>query len=149
MKSAETGEVLAAGGVIARTQEEILEVLVVHRPRYDDWSFPKGKLDPGESFEEAAVREVLEETGLECRLGSRLSTVRYRVADGRSKEVRYWLMSVERGDIEARQPDHEIDQLRWIVAETGLNVLTHVRDRELLSEVLARVEDGRGRLDEA
>ena len=85
-------EVRAAGGVVIRDGL----VAVVHRPRYDDWSLPKGKLDEGETFEEAALREVWEETGLRAALVRELPEVRYPVR-GRPKLVRYWLMSVDRG----------------------------------------------------
>ena len=82
----------AAGGVVLREGREGIEVAVVHRPRHDDWSLPKGKLDPGESFAEAALREVEEETGLRCELGAELSPARYRDERDREKLVRYWLM---------------------------------------------------------
>ena len=84
----------AAGGVVMRRGPEETEIAVVHRPRYDDWSFPKGKLDPGETFEEAALREVREETGLICRLGPELAFAHYDDNKGRPKVVRYWLMAV-------------------------------------------------------
>ncbi len=130
------GEVLAAGGVILRGSGERAELLVIHRPKYDDWSFPKGKLASGESFEEGAVREVLEETGLTCRLDAPLSTVRYLDSRGRHKEVRYWLMAVERGTIESRPADHEVDEVRWIPPADAGELLSYERDRELLAEAL-------------
>ena len=130
-------DVRAAGGVILRDSSAGPEALLIHRPKYDDWSFPKGKLDPGESFEDAAAREVLEETGLVCRLEAPLSTVRYRDGAGRSKEVRYWMMRVESGDIERRSPDPEVDESRWIRAGLAGELLTYERDRELLAEAVA------------
>lgn len=129
-------EVRAAGGVIAREQGEALELLLIHRPKYDDWSFPKGKLDPGETFESAATREVQEETGLACRLVSPLSTVWYLDSSGRLKEVRYWLMSVVSGDIESRAADREVDEGRWLSSTAAAKQLTYARDRELLAEAL-------------
>jgi 8-oxo-dGTP diphosphatase len=113
----------AAGGVVLRDGR----VAVVHRPRYDDWSLPKGKLDPGESFEEAALREVEEETGLRCRLLRELPTVSYDVR-GRRKEVRYWAMEVE--DETPFVPNEEVDELRWVEPQEALALLSYDRDRE-------------------
>jgi 8-oxo-dGTP diphosphatase len=113
----------AAGGVVLRDGR----VAVVHRPRYDDWSLPKGKLDPGESFEEAALREVEEETGLRCRLIRELPTVSY-VVRGRLKEVRYWAMEVE--DETPFVPNEEVDELRWVEPQEALALLSYDRDRE-------------------
>jgi 8-oxo-dGTP diphosphatase len=113
----------AAGGVVLRDGR----VAVVHRPRYDDWSLPKGKLDPGESFEEAALREVEEETGLRCRLIRELPTVSYDVR-GRRKEVRYWAMEVE--DETPFVPNEEVDELRWVEPQEALALLSYDRDRE-------------------
>ena len=129
-------EVRAAGGLVMRHGREGVELLLVHRPRYDDWSLPKGKLDPGESFEEAARREVLEETGLACMLGAPLPTVFYRDAAGREKEVRYWLMTVESGDTESRPADLEVDEGRWLGVEAAASLLTYPRDRALVTEAL-------------
>jgi 8-oxo-dGTP diphosphatase len=103
-------------------------VLLVHRPRYDDWSLPKGKLDRGESFEEAALREVEEEAGLRCRLLRELPSVEYEVK-GRPKLVRYWLMEAEDG---AFVPNDEVDEVRWPAPSEALSLLTYDRDRELL-----------------
>ncbi len=117
--------VKAAGGVVIRDGE----VLLVHRPRYDDWTLPKGKLDPGESFEEAALREVWEETGLSCSLGEELASTEYRDNKGRPKIVRYWLMEIEGGDFE---PNDEVDEVRWVPIGEAAAELTYERDRELL-----------------
>jgi len=119
----------AAGGVVVRDGC----VLLVHRPRYDDWTFPKGKLDPGESFEEAAVREVEEETGLRCTLGDELPSARYDVG-GRPKLVRYWLMTPE--SEAAFEPNDETDDLRWLTPEDAHGQLTYARDRFLLRSVV-------------
>jgi 8-oxo-dGTP pyrophosphatase MutT (NUDIX family) len=103
------------------------QVVIVHRPKYDDWSLPKGKLDPGESFEEAALREVEEETGLRCHLVRELPTVSYAVR-GRPKEVRYWEMEVE--DETPFVPGAEVDEVRWVDPQEALALLSYDRDRE-------------------
>ena len=118
----------AAGGVIIRDGK----VAVVHRDRYDDWSLPKGKLDAGESFEEAALREVREETGLECELGRELEPVSYVDQKGRPKLVRYWLMEVTGGDFEANE---EVDEMRWLVPAEAAGLLSYPHDRELVEGV--------------
>lgn len=119
----------AAGGVVVRDGH----VALVHRPRYDDWSFPKGKLGPGESFEEAAVREVEEETGLRTHLVRELPSTKYEVA-GRPKLVRYWLMEVDQEG--PFVPNDETDELRWIALDEALRLLTYDRDRDVLVEAL-------------
>jgi 8-oxo-dGTP diphosphatase len=121
-------EVRAAGGIVRRDGR----IAVVHRPRYDDWSLPKGKLDPGETWEEAALREVREETGLECSLGEELSSARYHDRKGRSKLVRYWLMDPVGGDF---APNDEVDELRWLTPGEAVALLTYSRDKELAQEV--------------
>ena len=88
----EAAEVKASGGVVWRRGDDGVEIVVAHRPRYDDWSLPKGKLDKGESWEQAALREVEEEVGLKCRLGPELEPTSYEDRKGRAKVVRYWLM---------------------------------------------------------
>jgi 8-oxo-dGTP diphosphatase len=129
----ETAEVKASGGVVWRRRADGgLELVVVHRPRYDDWSLPKGKLDPGETWEEAALREVREETGLECSLGEELSSTRYHDRKGRSKLVRYWLMDPVSGEF---APNDEVDELRWLTPAEAAALLTYPRDRELAQEV--------------
>jgi len=120
----------AAGGLVCRRNEHgAAEILLVHRPAYDDWSFPKGKLEPGESEEDAAVREVEEETGLHCRLDRKLATTRYRDARGRSKSVRYWLMTPIGGQLEAA---NEVDEVRFVPVSEAALLLTYTRDRDLL-----------------
>jgi 8-oxo-dGTP diphosphatase len=121
-----TDRIEAAGGVVVRDGE----VALVHRPRYDDWTLPKGKLDQGESFEGAAVREVEEETGVRARLVRELPATEYRVGQ-RRKIVRYWLMDVEHEG--PFQPNEETDQLRWVTPEEALRLLTYDRDRDLLA----------------
>jgi 8-oxo-dGTP diphosphatase len=126
--------VRAAGGVVTRTGDDGKPlVLVVHRPKYDDWSLPKGKLDDGESDEEAALREVEEETGYRCALGAELPTVGYVDRHGRPKQVRYWQMTVV--EEVAWAPNDEIDARRWIRPGDGATLLTYDADRRLV-EVL-------------
>lgn len=122
--------IAAAGGVVMRKGESATEVVLVHRPRYDDWSLPKGKLDPGETFEQAALREVREETGLICRLGPELAFSQYEDNRGRPKVVRYWLMAVERDT--GFEPNEEVDELRWVLPADAGELLTYSFDRELV-----------------
>lgn len=122
------GLVRAAGGVLWRRRTTI-EVVVVHRPRYDDWSFPKGKCEPGESDEECAVREVGEETGLYCELGGELPAVRYHDRHGRAKQVRYWAM---RPVAAAPGWDDEVDVLCWLHLTRAARVLSYERDAVVL-----------------
>jgi 8-oxo-dGTP diphosphatase len=110
-----------------------VEIVVVHRPRYDDWSFPKGKLDKDETYEEAAVREVAEETGLLCELGDELPPTWYLDGKGRTKLVRYWAMRVV--GIEPWSPNDEIDQRRWVTVDEAADMLTYEHDRELLEQL--------------
>jgi 8-oxo-dGTP diphosphatase len=119
-------EIRAAGGVVLHEGR----VAIVHRPRHDDWSLPKGKLDAGESWEQAAVREVEEECSLRCRLDDELTTSRYTVG-GRPKRVRWWRMSVVE-DL-GFAPNEEVDQLRWASPEEAAQMLSYKADRELLS----------------
>ncbi len=106
-------QVRAAGGVVWRRRKgRDLEIVLVHRPRYDDWSLPKGKAHRGESDESTALREVEEETGLRCRLGTELATVRYTTDRGEAKTVRWWSMTV-RKDL-GFAPDDEVDEMRWV-----------------------------------
>jgi 8-oxo-dGTP diphosphatase len=123
-------QVEAAGGVLVRPREDRYELCLVHRPRYNDWTLPKGKLDPGETFEEAALREVEEETGLRCELGRELQSTHYVDGKGRPKIVRYWLMEVVDGEF---QPNDEVDELRWMTPYEAVQALTYERDRELVA----------------
>lgn len=119
----------AAGGLVVRERESAVEVLVVHRPRYDDWTFPKGKAEPGESDEQCAVREVQEETGLECELVRELGSTSYDDARGRAKRVRYWLMRPIAGSLTF---EHEVDDAVWSSLGEARTLLTYARDHPLL-----------------
>jgi len=128
----ERRDVVAAGAVLFRPRRE---VLLVHRPRYDDWSFPKGKLDPGELAPVAAVREVAEETGVHVRLGTPLADQRYPVADGRSKTVHYWVgWPVGDDDVSGYLVNDEIDEVVWLTYDEAMTRLTYDRDRATLVE---------------
>ena len=116
----------AAGGVV----EQDGLIAVVHRPRYDDWSLPKGKLDKNESAERAALREVEEETGLSCQLVEELEPVSYTDNRGRPKNVRYWRMKVLSGEFEVND---EVDELRWLSTADALELLSYEHDRELVA----------------
>lgn len=122
--------VRAAGGVVARrSRDGATEVLLVHRPKYDDWTFPKGKALPGESDEDCAQREVEEETGLHCALEHELPTTAYRDQKGRPKVVRYWVMRALDDDVQLRD---EVDEARWLTLEQADALLSYDRDRAVL-----------------
>lgn len=134
-------QVRAAGGVIVRAAKKGPKVLLVHRPRYNDWSFPKGKLEPGEKFKHAAEREVLEETGFSCKLHKpSLPSLTYRDRNNRSKEVRYWLMTVLSGTFE---PNDEVDLIAWVRWDKVNDRLTYAKDRAFFQDVMksGRIED--------
>ena len=128
--------VLAAGGVVwRRAGSGGVEVVLIHRPRYDDWSLPKGKLDPGESDEEAALREVEEETCLRARLGPELPTTTYLDRSGKTKRVRYWAMTVAPGSGEVA-PANEVDRAEWVPLEEAAGRISYPHDREVLAGLL-------------
>jgi 8-oxo-dGTP diphosphatase len=119
--------VRAGGGVVIRDGR----VLLIHRPRYDDWSVPKGKLEPGESWQTGALREVEEETGLRCEVGEELGRAHYVDRSGRDKEVRYYRMT------SADEPvaQNEVDEVRWVRLEEAAGLLSYKRDAELLKAI--------------
>ncbi|HEX6492243.1 MAG TPA: NUDIX hydrolase, partial [Candidatus Dormibacteraeota bacterium] len=126
-------QVRAAGGVLwRRGPGGGREWAVIHRPRYDDWSLPKGKLRDGESIEDAALREVLEETGMHGRLGAHVGTNRYLDNKGRTKTADYFLIEALGGGFSTND---EVDELRWLDAQTAVALLSHEHDRLLLGRV--------------
>lgn len=138
---AHEGELVrAAGGVVWRRRPDGggQEIVLVHRGRYDDWSFPKGKLDPGESWEEAAVREVREETGILPLLGHELASTEYVDSHGRPKLARYWAMAV--GDDTGFTPNDEIDAREWMPVADVAARLSYDRDRAVLESFLRSTE---------
>ncbi|GAB3200793.1 NUDIX hydrolase [Geodermatophilus arenarius] len=142
MPAERTAVVAAAGGVVWRPAADSgVETVLVHRPRYDDWSLPKGKLDAGENALSAAVREVVEETGLQVALGRRSLRTRYEVAAG-PKHVDYWLMRAV-GTEQPFEPNDEVDELRWLPLDDAAALVTHEHDRRVLAD-LARDDVPRG-----
>ena len=119
--------VRAGGGVVVRAGR----VLLVHRPRYGDWTLPKGKLDPGESWQDGALREVEEETGLRCELGEEVARTHYVDGQGRDKEVRYYRMTA------AGEPvaQNEVDEVRWVPLADAPGLLSYERDVDVLSSL--------------
>jgi 8-oxo-(d)GTP phosphatase len=136
MTVGEPRDVRAAGAVVTRKGGSTEpQVLLVHRPKYDDWSFPKGKVDPGEHQVAAAVRELAEETGLGVRLGPPLTPQRYRMSGGRFKHVDYWTAKVVGDDDVGRYgPNDEIDAVEWVPWTAAATRLTYPHDRETLAE---------------
>lgn len=120
----------AAGGLLVAHGT----LCLVHRPKYDDWSLPKGKLDPGESYERAAVREVEEETGILGRLLDELPSHQYLDAKRRPKVVRWWRMAVVRDP--GFVPNDEVDELRWVTAQEAVDLVSYERDAELIERAL-------------
>lgn len=118
----------AAGGVVVRDGR----IAVVHRPKYDDWSLPKGHLDDGESWEDAALREVEEETGIRTRIVRPLDPVHYRTTKGRDKEVRYWVMEPVEGEF---TPNDEVDEMRWVSPADAGELLSYPADRDLVAQL--------------
>lgn len=134
---AEAPVVRAAGGVVwRRAGDGSTEVLLVHRPRYDDWSFPKGKCEAGEDDGACALREVEEETGVRAALGPELTTVGYVDGRGRSKTVRYWAMEVVADT--GFEPGDEVDAIAWLPVETAAARLTYRRDDVVLAAFAAQ-----------
>jgi len=132
-------DIIRAAGVVVWREREDGDVafLLVHRPQYDDWSFPKGKNEPGEPDEECAVRETAEETGLVTTLGPELRSTRYIDPRGRPKLVRYWLGQTANPD--SARGQHEVDALEWLPAADAAERLSHARDHEVLDSALEQL----------
>lgn len=127
----------AAGAIIWRENSPFeLEVLVIHRPKHDDWSFPKGLVDDGESAIAAAYREVKEETGIDAIFGQYLGSTSYKVDDNK-KKVKYW-MARAKGESVAFVPNSEVDKIEWVDSKTARHFLTHDEDRDLLDDFMAK-----------
>jgi len=122
--------ILAAGGLVIRqSKSDRIEIAIVHRPIREDWSYPKGKVEPKETLTECALREVLEETGLRCRIVSFVGTTEYRDRKDRRKIAAYWMMTPEGGRFRSSE---EVDEMRWVELGEAARLLTYERDRELL-----------------
>ncbi len=126
--------VQAAGGAVWRRLSDVVEIVVVHRPRYDDWSLPKGKLAGSEDHIAAALREVEEETGLRCAPGPELPPSSYRDRHDRPKVVRYWAMTPIDGRF---RPSREVDEMRWLPTSDAAALLSYERDRTVLEALLS------------
>jgi 8-oxo-dGTP pyrophosphatase MutT (NUDIX family) len=131
-----TATVRAAGGVVTREGPVGAEILLVHRPRYDDWSLPKGKAELGESDEACALREVEEETSLVCELGEEVAVTRYADSRGRPKQVRYFAMTPRAGS--EASPRNEVDAVRWLTPQRAIETLSYERDRDIAARVARR-----------
>lgn len=131
----ETQKIQAAGAVLWReADEDVIEIALVHRPKYMDWSLPKGKLNRGESHIAAAYREVLEETGYKSKFGPFLGTINYKT-DEVAKEVRYW--SAKAYKLPETDPSaDEVDELQWISSVEAKNLLTNESDKEIVDKFL-------------
>jgi len=130
----QTDVVQAAGGLVVRRHSGVLQIVVVHRPVQEDWSFPKGKLEAGETLDVAALREVREETGMTCDLLRFIGHTEYVDRKGRQKTVAYWIMAATEGSF---SPNEEVDELRWLPLDEGSLLLSYPRDRELIAVLMA------------
>lgn len=136
--------VFAAGAVLWRVENNHLMVAVIHRSRYDDWSLPKGKVDPGESLPQTAVREILEETGLKVDLGVPLSKAEYKLGSGATKEVHYWAAKVKsKALLKSKfKPNEEVALVTWMPATEASKILSYEHDQQLVRETIALHEAG-------
>jgi 8-oxo-dGTP pyrophosphatase MutT (NUDIX family) len=133
LESAEVEATRAAGGIVCREDESGIRILAVHRPRYDDWSLPKGHVDPGETLEAAALREVHEETGYRCEMTGLAGIASYTTGTGEHKVVHYWVMSVIDGTF---APNDEVDRIAWVSPDEAIDLLSYDLDRDLIRTTL-------------
>jgi len=136
--------VRAAGGVVWRRSGPDIEVLLIHRPRYDDWSLPKGKADPGEDDVDTAAREVVEETGLAPVLGPEIALIRYTDRNGRPKVVRYWSMTAAGPALTPFSPNAEVDEVAWFPLAEATARLSYPRDCGVLEALVKSLAHGSG-----
>jgi 8-oxo-dGTP diphosphatase len=137
-------QVEAAGGVVVRRGDSGgIEAVLVHRPAYDDWTLPKGKLEPEESRLDAAVRELCEETGLRCLVGPELGTTRYADSRGRDKTVWYWAAAPVGGEL---APTKEVDEARWVAVDEAAGMLSYRRDLDVLERAAEVVAGAKRRI---
>ena len=147
-KDASFGNVIrAAGGLVWRSSSRGREVALIHRPKYDDWTLPKGKLTDGESFQDAAVREVEEETGLDVRIGDFAGGCTY-LTKRAPKIVLYWHMEVE-GETKFAGANEEADALEWMSVEDARRRLTHRRERRVLADSIAHAAASKRKREQA
>lgn len=139
--------VYAAGAILWRMDGQKPRVLVIHRDRHGDYSFPKGKVDPGETLPETAVREIWEETGYRVTLDAPLGSIEYTLPSGRPKEVHYWAAEVSAEEFARNhfEPNDEVDGLEWMGLKKAGKHLTYARDKELLEVLRERIEAGTAR----
>ena len=128
----------AAGGVIVDLDKGKPRYLLIHRPAYDDWTLPKGKIEPGERASDAALREVKEETGLNCEILCKLSPTKYMTPNKNLKRVRYWLMQPRGGSF---SQNDEVDAITWLKRSQAMSLLTHVHDQAVLVEAHVAVKN--------
>ena len=136
--------VYAAGALCWRELNGELLLALVHRGRYNDWSWPKGKVDPGETLPQTAVREIAEETGLSIKLGQRIHISNYIMPNGAHKEVHYWVARVSDADVARSKfkPDEEVAEVRWVNVAEARRLMTYEYDHEVLDKLVARYEAG-------
>ncbi len=137
--------VYAAGALCWREVDGELLLALVHRSRYNDWSWPKGKVDPGETLPQTAVREILEETGLSIKLGQRIHVSNYIMPNGAHKEVHYWAARVSDAVVARSRfkPDDEVAEVRWVTVAEARSLMTYEYDHEVLDKLVAKYREGK------